>query len=146
MEDGLVFLEGTVERPGFPVEVAPDYSKITIKPIVVDGQNCYMNAVGSSINGLEIIASITSEIVLTKGWDGTRSAASRNFVAAPSKVSAASFDGSEVKLPAKRIHKSMTELKAAPVRNYKEDKTPNVVTMDMVNQASSKILKYYGLE
>ena len=146
LEDGLVFLEGTVERPGFPVEVAPDYSKITIKPIVVDGQNCYMNAVGSSINGLEIIASITSEIVLTKGWKDTRSAVSRNFVATPSKVSAASFDGSEVKLPAKRIHKSMTELKAAPVRHYKEDKTPNVVTMDMVNQASSKILKYYGLE
>lgn len=140
------FLDANEETPGFPVEVASDYSKITIKPIVAGGQNCYMNAVGMSQGGLEIIATVISEIVLTKGWAETRSDATRAFSASPSKVNAVSIDGSAADLPMKRIYKSMTKLEPAPVRQYEEDKTPNVVTMDMVNETSAKILKHFGIE
>ena len=140
------FLDANEETPGFPVEVASDYSKITIKPIVAGGQNCYMNAIGMSQGGLELVATVISEIVLTKGWTETRSAAPA-FAAAPSKVNAVTMEGAPVtELPKARVYKSMTKLEAAPARQYKEDKTPNVVTMDMVNETSAKILKYFGVE
>lgn len=140
------FLDANEETPGFPVEVASDYSKITIKPIVAGGENCYMNAVGMSQNGLEIIATVISDIVMTKGWTETKATSADAFAATPSKVNAVSLDGSAVELPKARVYKSMTKLEPAPVRQYKEDKTPNVVTMDMVNETSAKILKHFGLE
>ena len=141
------FLDANEETPGFPVEIADDYSKITIKPILAGGEKCYMNAVGVSNGSLELVATVISEIVLTKGWTETRSASERTFAAASSKVNAVTVDGAPVaELPKARIYKSMTKLEAAPVRQYKEDKTPNVVTMDMVNETSAKILKYFGLE
>lgn len=140
------FLDANEETPGFPVEVASDYSKIIIKPIVAGGQNCYMNAIAMSQGGLELVATVISEIVLTRGWTETRSAAPA-FAAAPSKVNAVTMEGAPVtELPKARVYKSMTKLEAAPARQYKEDKTPNVVTMDMVNETSAKILKYFGVE
>ena len=140
------FLDANEETPGFPVEIADDYSKITIKPIIAGGETCYMNAVGIESGSLEIIATVISEIVLTKGWTETRSTVPA-FAAAPSKVNAISIDGAAVtELPKPRIHKSMTKLEFTPAPQYKEDKTPNVVTMDMVNETSAKILKYFGIE
>ncbi len=139
-------LDATDLIPGFPVEVAADYSKITIKPFESEGEVYYMNAVGLAQGGLEIIARVDTEIVLTKGWTETRSGASGTFAAAPAEANAVTVDGSAAELPMKRVYKSMTKLEAAPVRQYKEDETPNVVTMDMVNETSAKILKYFGIE
>ena len=90
------FLDANEETPGFPVEIASDYSKITIKPIVAGGQNCYMNAVGVSGGSLELVATVISEIVLTKGWTETRSASDMTFAAVPSKVNAVTVDGAPV--------------------------------------------------
>lgn len=147
--DGVAFYDATDEYPGFPVEIAADHNKITIKPIVLaDGSTYYMNALGINAQyggELEIIATVISDIVLTRGWDETKSV--NAFAATPSKVAARTIDGTAVtELPKARVYKSMTELEAAPVRQYKEDKTPNVVTMDMVNETSSKILRHFGLE
>ena len=140
------FLDANEETPGFPVEVASDYSKITIKPIVAGGQNCYMNAIGLSQGSLELVATVISEIVLTKGWTETRSAAP-SIAAAPSKLNAVTMEGATVaELPKARVYKSMTKLEAAPARQYKEDKTPNVVTKEMVDETSAKILRHFGIE
>ena len=50
------------------------------------------------------------------------------------------------KLPAQRKVKSMTKLEVEPTIEYKLDETPNVVTMDMVEKTSAKILKHYNIQ
>jgi hypothetical protein len=138
-------IDATQEIPGFPVEISADGNTITVKPIVAGGENCYMNAVGMSPNGLEIIATVVSEIVLTRGWTEPEQPATA-FVAAPSKVQAVTMNGKAVsKLPKRSIIKSMTDLKVEPRREYKVDETPNVVTKEMVDATSAKILNYYNV-
>ena len=108
-----------------------------------------MNAMGvnpQDPSSLDIVATVISEIVLTRGWNETKSVKAVP-AAVPSKVKAVTMDGAPVtKAPAARRYKSMTKLEIAPAPQYKEDKTPNVVTMDMVNETSAKILKYFGVE
>ncbi len=138
-------IDATTEIPGFPVEISADGNTITVKPIVAGGENCYMNAVGMSPNGLEIIATVVSEIVLTRGWTEPEQPEA-TYVAAPSKVQAVTMNGKAVsKLPKRNIIKSMTDLKVEPRREYKVDETPNVVTKEMVDATSAKILNYYNV-
>lgn len=138
-------LDATAEHPGFPVEISADGNTITIKPIVTGGQNCYMNAVGSSPNGLEIIATVVSEIVLTRGWTEPEQP-EQVPAAAPARLKAVTLDGRAVgKLPQQKVIKSMTDLEAAPRREYKADNTPNVVTKEMVDATSEKILNHFNV-
>ena len=39
----------------------------------------------------------------------------------------------------------MTDLEAAPRREYKADNTPNVVTKEMVDATSEKILNHFNV-
>ncbi len=146
----VAFYDPNKDVKGFPVVVEND--KITIKPIVLANDagekiSYYMNALG--VNGssteVEIVATVVSDIVLTRGWNGA--SAAKVASVAPSKAKAVTMSGELVKeLPKARIYKSMTPLKAVPQVEYKVDETPDVVTMDMLNTTADKILKYFNVE
>ena len=142
-------LTGNADIPGFPVEISDDRNTVTIKPITILDENsqpipAYMNAVGLASDGsLEIVATVVSEIVLTRGWNETP--AQNNVTVESRKVTAKSFDGSAVELPKSRTYKSMTELSAPERKNFKVQEKPNVVTKEMVDKTSEKILKKYNL-
>jgi hypothetical protein len=142
-------LTGNVDIPGFPVEISDDRNTVTIKPITILNENnkqipAYMNAVGlTTEGGLEIVATVVSEIVLTRGWNETP--AQNNVAVESRKVTAKSFDGSAVELPKARTYKSMTELSAPERKNFKVEEKPNVVTKEMVDKTSEKILKKFNL-
>lgn len=149
---GAAFYESTSDIPGFPVEVSADGRTLTIKPIVVTKEmssdylpagNYYMNALGvpPMSSELEVLATIKTDIVLTKGWSGTASAAS---VESPKPVSkrAVSLDGTLVtELPKELDIRSTTELKPKPRVDYKLDETPNIVTVDMVRKSVEELSK-----
>ncbi len=141
------FYDGNEKVTGFPVEIASDYSKITIKPIVLeDGTPYYMNALGvsgSTSGSVEIVATVLTEIVLTKGWTEPKANNVEKSAIAPAKTTAKVLGGAEA--PKVRVYGSITDLKAAPAKKYKVDETPNIVTEEMVNQAKEKILKKYNL-
>ncbi len=143
--DGNAFIDGEnadyTDLPGFPVEVSDDHSTITVKPIVRDGQSYYMNAIGVNGANTELIANVVSDIVLTKGWTDTKAPESIS-ASAPSAVKAVTMDGRPVnELPKARIYKSLTDFsKVKPLRQYKVDEKPNVVTMEMVDKTTRKIL------
>ncbi len=142
------FYDANENIPGFPVEVSADYNTITIKPIVLEDGSYYMNALGMSgqTGEMELIGTVISDIVLTKGWAGTKSASVPASVT-PSSTRAVTIDGRPLaELPKARVYKSMTKLEANPIYQYKADETPNVVTMDMVNATVDKYLEYYNLK
>ncbi len=119
--------------PGFPVEIVDD-NTIKIKPIEREDGVYYMNAIGANGMSYEIIATVVSDIVLTRGWEGS-TAAKTSVSALPSKVRGIS------KTPKAKVYKSVSDFsKIEPVRQYKIEETPNVVTMDMVNKTTEKIL------
>ncbi len=142
--NGIAFLDGEgaqySDLPGFPVEVSDDYNTITIKPIVRPDGTYYMNSVGVNGQNTELIATVVSDIVLTRGW--TEKAEQTSYVAAPSSVRTVTMDGQPVKrLPKARVCKSVSDFsKVEPIRQYKIDETPDVVTMEMVNKTTQKIL------
>ena len=146
--DGMGVIDASDAIPGFPVEVAEDMNSFVVKPIVLsDGANeqkLYMNALGvdpRDPSSLEVIATVVSEIVFTKGWNEP-SKASASPCAVPSKVKAVSMDGDPVsKMPVVRRYKSRTKLQAKPRVEYRRDETPNVVTMEMVERTSAKYLE-----
>ncbi len=144
------FYESTKDIPGFPVEIASDYSKITIKPIVLEDGNYYMNALGLSdatTGTMELVYTVLSDIVLTrdKGQAATAKAAPRSV--APASVNPITIDGAPVsELPKARVYKSMTGLKANPRKDFAVDETPNVVTVEMLNAVKEKIRKQYNIE
>ncbi len=143
------FYDPNEKTAGFPVEIEDDYSKITIKPIVLDdGSKYYMNALGvdgQTMGSVEIVATILSEIVLEKGWNGDEDVTPA-ITASPVKAAAVTLDGTPVaKMPEVRVYKSMTDLKVKDTKAYKVDETPNVVTMDMVNATTEKILKHFNV-
>ncbi len=145
------FYDGNEKINGFPVEVSSDRRTITVKPIVLDdGGKYYMNALGvnaQTYGSVEIVATIISDIVLKKGWTGTKTKAGADYVSVPSVVRAATIDGAPVKeMPKARVYKSITELKVNPMKEFKVDETPNVVTMDMVNKTTEKILKRFNVK
>ena len=151
--DGMGVIDASDLVPGFPVEIASDMNSFTVKPIVLtDGaaeQKLYMNALGvnpQDPSSLEIIATVISDIVFTRGWDEPAETP-QALRAAPSAVKAVTMNGAPVsKLPAQRKVKSMTKLEVEPTIEYKLDETPNVVTMDMVEKTSAKILKHYNIQ
>ncbi len=130
--------------PGFPVEVSSDYKKITIKPVVNNGTPYYMNAVGVADGSYELISTILSEIVLTKGWDASSSKTSTKAVlpnVTPAKVNCVAAP------PKAKVYKSVADFsKMAPVKTFKVDETPNIVTMEMVNKTTDRILEYYNVK
>ncbi len=146
-ENAVAFLDGDeakyTDLPGFPVEISDDYNTITIKPIVRSEVPYYMNAIGVNNGTYELISTVISEIVLTRGWSGsetnpgTKAAASYPM---PAKVNCAAA------APKVKVYKSLTELEPKQNRNFKVDETPNIVTMDMVNKTTDKILKYYNIK
>ncbi len=121
--------------PGFPVVVSEDRNQIIIKPIVREDESFYMNAIGNNNGSYELIARLNSEIVLTRGWDGSAT----NPAAAP-KAKPASVKGIDG-VPAERVFKSMTDFsKVEPRHEYKVVENPNIVTMEMVNRTTQRIL------
>jgi len=146
---GYAIMDGSEEVPGFPVEISEDMNTITIKPIMVADENgkqipAYMNSVALVDGSYEIVATIVSEIVLTRGWKET---AKKNSVEAmPAKAMAVTMDGAPAELPAARSYKSMTELSAPARKDFKVVEKPTVVTKEMVDKASDKILKHFNLK
>ena len=146
---GYAILDGSEEVPGFPVEISDDMNTITIKPIMYADENgqqmsAYMNAVGLADGSYEIVATIISDIVLTRGWKGT---AKKNSVEAmPAKAMAVTMNGAPAELPAVRSHKSMTDLSVPARKDFKVVENPTVVTKEMVDKASDKILKHFNLK
>ncbi len=144
------FYDSNETIKGFPVEIASDYSKVTIKPIVLeDGSSYYMNAIGidsQTYGSVEIVATVLTEVVLTRGWNEPKTKAVGGYASVPSKVKAAQIGGAPVNgMPKARVYKSMTDLEVCSKREFKADETPNVVTMDMVNETTDKILKYFNV-
>ncbi len=93
---------------------------------------------------VEIAVPVISEIVLTKGWIETRAMGATDCAPVPAEVKAVTMDGRPVTaMPEKRIYKSMTELMAEPRKEYKVDESPSVVTMEMVNATTEKILRRF---
>ena len=146
---GYAIMDGSEEVPGFPVEISEDMNTITIKPIMVADENgkqipAYMNSVALVDGSYEIVATIVSEIVLTRGWKET---AKKNSVEAmPAKAMAVTMDGAPAELPSARSYKSMTELSAPARKDFKVVEKPTVVTKEMVDKASDKILKHFNLK
>ncbi len=141
--EGGAFYDSVEGTPGFPVEIEDDYSKITIKPIIRQTPY-YMNALGMTGNTgqMELVATVVSDIVLTREPIVEDTAP---VVSAPSQVRAVDMNGAPVKeLPKARKFKSMTKL--VEPKTYKVDENPNVVTMEMVNATTEKILKHYNLK
>lgn len=151
--DGMAFYDSNESYPGFPVEISDDLNTITIKPIVLnDGATdyyYYMNAIGvSQQGGLEIISTVITDIVLKRGWTETAAASSKVACSAPANsVTAIKMDGSYVnELPKAVVCKSMTEFKAQELPSYTRKEKANVVTKEMVDETSAKILRKYNLQ
>ena len=151
--DGMAFYDSNESYPGFPVEISDALNTITIKPIVLnDGATdyyYYMNAIGvSQQGGLEIISTVITDIVLKRGWTETAAASSKVACSAPANsVTAINMDGSYVnELPKAVVCKSMTEFKAQELPSYTRKEKANVVTKEMVDETSAKILRKYNLQ
>lgn len=151
--DGMAFYDSNVSYPGFPVEISDDLNTITIKPIVLnDGATdyyYYMNAIGvSQQGGLEIISTVITDIVLKRGWTETAAASSKVACSASANsVTAINMDGSYVnELPKAVVCKSMTEFEAHELPSYTRKEKANVVTKEMVDETSAKILRKYNLQ
>ena len=151
--DGMAFYDSNESYPGFPVEISDDLNTITIRPIVLnDGATdyyYYMNAIGvSQQGGLEIISTVITDIVLKRGWTETAAASSKVACSASAdSVTAINMDGSYVnELPKAVVCKSMTEFKAQELPSYTRKEKANVVTKEMVDETSAKILRKYNLQ
>lgn len=147
-ENMVAFYEATEDVPGFPVEISADGNTMTIKPIVIEKAQAstylpagtyYMNAIGIQpmSEGLEIIGKLKTDIVLTRGWNGTATKSVENAV--PRKVQAASLDGTCVTaLPEVRKVKSMTKLEP---KTEKVGEPVGVVTAEMVRKSVEDLSK-----
>lgn len=151
--EGTAFYDSNANYPGFPVEISDDLNTITIKPIVLsDGVTTYtyyMNAIGvSQQGGLELISTVITDIVLKRGW--TEQAATKASVVSSSAVNyvnAVDMNGYSVnELPKAAVYKSMTEFKAEELPSYTRKEKANVVTKEMVDETSAKILRKYNLQ
>lgn len=151
--DGMAFYDANEAYPGFPVVISDDFNTITIKPIVLnDGTKdyyYYMNAIGvSQQGGLEIISTVITDIVLKRGWTESTPASSSVVYSAPvNSVNAVDMNGSYVnELPKAAVYKSMTEFKPEQLPTYTLKEKANVVTKEMVDETSAKILRKYNLQ
>lgn len=147
--NGSAFYEATSSVPGFPVEVSADGNTITIKPIVIEDDSqyllagsYYMNAIGLQPGNqdFEILGTITSEIVLTRGWYGAQNQSVKTRRS--ERLRPVNLDGSLVdELPKPVSVRSMSRLKPETIRQYKLDETPNIVTVDMVHKSVEELSK-----
>lgn len=151
--DGSAFYDSNASYPGFPVQISNDYNTIVIKPIVLsDGvteQAFYMNAIGvSQQNGLEIISTVITDIVLKRGWTETSASKSSSpYSASVTSVTPVDMNGSYVnELPKAAVYKSMTDFKPEQLTSYTAKEKANVVTKEMVDETSAKILRKYNLQ
>lgn len=155
--DGVAFYEANASYPGFPVEISEDGNKITIKPIILSDGTVeyayYMNAIGvnsqSTMGELELISTVITDIVLEKGWKGENKPASSSAASycGSTYVNAVDMNGIAVQdMPKAHVHKSMSKFEVKPLPKYKFVEDANVVTKDMVDATSRKILKKYNLE
>ncbi len=149
--NGTAFYDANDAYPGFPVEISSDLNKITIKPIVLsDGKqnySYYMNALGiqSQTGELELLATVLTDIVLTRGWTEPAKSAAAVY-AAPTCVEAVNVDGTPVvEMPSVSIMKSMTDFEVKELPKHKFVEKANVVTKDMVDETSAKILRKLGV-
>jgi hypothetical protein len=144
--NGAAFYDANESYPGFPVEISSDLNTITIKPIVLsDGkqsQAYYMNALGiqPQTGELELLATVLTDIVLTRGW--TEPAKAAAVYGAPASVEAMN---SGATIPSVSIMKSMTDFEAKELPKHKFVEKANVVTKDMVDETSAKILRRLGI-
>ncbi len=155
---GGAFYESTDKYPGFPVVISDDYSRITIKPIEVPESEeggktvpYYMNALGISdpnSGQMELIYTVISDIVLTRNTSAaTAGKKAAPMSAAPAKVRPVTIDGAPVyALPKARIYKAATELKAGHEKQFRVEENPNVLTMDMLNATTEKILRQFNVK
>jgi hypothetical protein len=144
--NGTAFYDANESYPGFPVEISSDLNTITIKPIVLsDGKQelaYYMNALGiqPQTGELELLATVLTDIVLTRGW--TEPAKSAAVYGAPASVEAMDAGAA---VPSVSIMKSMTDFEAKALPKHKFVEKANVVTKDMVDETSAKILRRLGI-
>lgn len=140
-----VFYDATEDYPGFPVEISQD--KIVIKPMVINGQNYYMNALGFSqeavATGTADIIPIVSEIVLTRGWTAPEQAAA--VKPASVRASVQTIDGAPAEMPVTRKVRSMT--KFVEPHTYTIDDQANFITFDKFDQVmTDAVNKYYNIK
>ena len=135
---------------GFPVEISADRNTITIKPIVLEGEDgknytYYMNAMGVSSNGTELVAPVISEIVLKRGWTETKAASSvpSTVSVSPRKVSAVDIDGTPTVFKKAPAYKSMTKLVAPERIEFKKVEKPNAFTLEEFDAAMERSVEKY---
>ena len=150
--EGVAFYDANESYPGFPVEISSDLNTITVKPIVltdgVNTQSYYMNAIGVNPQSseLELLATVLTEIVLTRGYEEPVKSKAASCVVAPSTVKAVSMNGSAVDaMPAPAVMKSMSKFEAQELPKYTNKEKANVVTKEMVDETSAKILRKFNL-
>lgn len=147
--NGTAFYDATEEYPGFPVEISSDYNTITIKPIVLtDGtqsQSYYMNAlaIDQMTGNFELLATVLSDIVLTRGWN--EPTVKTTACSAPTSVDAVALDGTPVVgTPTIARMKSLSDFEVKEQPSYKFVEKANVVTKEMVDATSARILRILG--
>lgn len=139
-----VFYDANEAYPGFPVEISQD--KIVIKPMEVEGQLYYMNALGFSetavATGTADIIPILSEIVLTRGWTEPAGTASVEPVSV--RASVRTIDGAAAEMPVVRKVKSVTRLVEPDV--HEVDDQVNLITSDKFDQVmTDAVNRYYNI-
>mgnify|MGYP001026052272 CR=1 FL=1 len=110
--DGKAVIAGD-ETTGFPVEVSADRNTITVKPFV-QGETEYFPVLAQLYTGgnFQYGARVTTDIVLTRGWN---EAATVKSAVTGGKISACSVAGERVKLAKKPMSRTIMALtKPAP--------------------------------
>ena len=153
--EGFAFYEANETYPGFPVEISEDMNTITIKPIVLTDEkgashSYYMNALGvnpqSTTGELELVSTVVTEIVLKRGWVDRKGSEEETLPAAPASRTYAKADGNPVaEMPEPAVRKSMSRFEAKPLPKYVYKEDANVITKEMVDATSQKILRKYNL-
>lgn len=156
--EGFAFYEANETYPGFPVEISEDMNTITIKPIVLTDEkgashSYYMNALGvnpqSTTGELELVSTVVTEIVLKRGWVDRKGSEEETLPAAPASrtyAKAVDVDGNPVtEMPEPAVRKSMSRFEAKPLPKYVYKEDANVITKEMVDATSQKILRKYNL-
>jgi len=149
--NGLALYDANEQYPGFPVVISADLSTITIKPLVIEKDygtlkagNYYMNAIGINQGSLEVISTVITDIVLTRGWTEPKKVSSSSYVSAPVSVEPVSADGTTpLEIPKAVVHKSMTDFEVKPLPEYTFREKACVVTKEMVDATSARILREF---
>ena len=145
------FYDSTEAIKGFPVEISADGNTITIKPIVIDASlasaylpagTYYMNAIGVQpmSTDVELIATIHTEIVLTRGWNGVSKSSVSNV--RPMSVQPARLDGQTVdELPKAMRIRSLSKFDSSSLVHYKVAESPAVMTWEKYEAGLEELRK-----